>query len=346
LKLLRLAVASFDLASDAVREFRFPIDNVAVQSIYAREKDGKLMVLMCGSTRLATEPAVDLDNRVLVPDTERIEIEDAIEFSASLVGLANGASCVVRTPMRCILFLGETSAELEWLHARAGVAGEPGFESVLSGKCAFSLTDTMVQGLSDRKEGVVLLSNALSAHGMSRYRELIRFFEMAFGKANRFLPEPLAKFLGRSRFGFTPEIVHTWVPELRHRCTHADRPERGIASARDVEPFTPQMMVAAYDVLLNKTLWNSSDDDRRQLWGAQSAPSQERETPPGVVVEHHKTMDVHWLMLDRWRRFPLEPADYVLLLQSNEHLWPVGPLDDEDGGVSVLSAVESTLWVE
>jgi hypothetical protein len=123
----------------------------------------------------------------------------------------------------------------------------------------------MVQGLSDQREGVVLLSNALSAHGMSRYREPIRSFEMAFGKASRYLPEPLARFLGRSRFGFTPEIVRTWVPELRHRCTHADKPERGIAYARDVESVTPQMMVAAHDVSLNKTQWNSSGDDRRQL---------------------------------------------------------------------------------
>ena len=185
-----------------------------------------------------------------------------------------------------------------------------------------------MDALADRREGVVLLSDARSSQGMSQYRELVRFFELAFGKANVDLPDPLAQFLIGSRFGFTRETIRSWVPELRHRSTHADHPERGIAHARDVEPLTPTMLVAAYDVLLNKVKWNSPDDVRRLLWPSEGPSAPENTDPPGAVLDHTIKTGVRVLMLDRWMRFGLEPFDYLPLLKLDERSWtPTGTAD-------------------
>lgn len=127
-------------------------------------------------------------------------------------------------------------------------------------------------------DGVELLAEALgNSNEVGKFRELARFFELAFAESSTKLDQDLATFLSHfDKLHYTQAETSRWRG-LRDRASHADR--QPPALVRDVQPPLARIEFAAYDVLFNKTNWHVSDTNRRDVW-----------SPPGGVLEDGKSM--------------------------------------------------------
>lgn len=123
-------------------------------------------------------------------------------------------------------------------------------------------------GVEDRLSGVSLMALALSnSNGLGKYLGLCRLFEDAFALGIGQLSKRLAKMLadGPIDLSYSKSEVDEWVLH-RDGAAHGD-----LAKAKehvlelDVLKYIPRMQQAAFDVLLNKENWHSSDATRRNL---------------------------------------------------------------------------------
>jgi hypothetical protein len=140
----------------------------------------------------------------------------------------------------------------------------------------FPLSD-LYNLVNDRLDGLSLLAEALShSHHTGRMHDLMRVFERAFCQTSTPLIVPLSLFLTGTPANFTKDEVQTWLLRIRHPATHADRRNDFLLQS-DVRKVTGRMQEAAYDVLLNKTVWRSVSCDRRNVW----SPSAGSSSPDG-----------------------------------------------------------------
>jgi hypothetical protein len=125
----------------------------------------------------------------------------------------------------------------------------------------------LLQGLGDRLDGLQALATLLSqTHPLGRYREAVRFFEMAFARPITALDKKLAQFLTSGRLGYTRQEVVRWI-EPRHGSVHGDRtPAPQLVWDADVAQFMDRIEQAVYDALFNKKDWRNPSHARRDLW--------------------------------------------------------------------------------
>jgi hypothetical protein len=214
-------------------------------------------------------PRLNRDRMVVVPRAARRLLEDVIEYLADLAALTTRSSRRLSSPHPAVAFSHLTPKDREYLSLAKGFAfpGLPARSRIYE---RIEMSDQALVGLADRRDGAVLLAEALSAvgHVTGQFHEYLRVFERGFKLGPNALIDPLARFLRGARgLGYTKNEIAYWLADLRGPATHADR-RPGFALASDIEPVIWRVEQAAYDVLLNKKNWRSPDSERRKayLW--------------------------------------------------------------------------------
>jgi hypothetical protein len=240
------------------------------------------------------------------PETERLLAERAIEQFADTLGVAHGSPRRLWSPAGfAVAFKLENAIDYAWAQALDGVDGA-GLGRM---RARFNphLPPSLTSLLDDRPDGVSLLAEAWSQeHDVGRFRELVRFFERAFSCSAERLVALLATFLsGQPRHEFAKSEIKHWIVKLRGAAVHADR-GHGFVREREIAWVTDRMLLAAYDVLLNKVRWNHRDVGRRAAWAPDFGPA--GVTGDAMFAQSGLTMNVGAQFFDQYGAFPVRVA--------------------------------------
>ena len=205
---------------------------------------------------------------VVVPDLERKVARLHLEIASNLVSLGTGSRRALSSPNPYVAFEAQSDDERTWLAESAGLHGGLRGTVNQSMKQLLPLEHRTIQMLSDRQDGLALLSEALSGpRSTGCFMNFMRLFERAFRRSGpRGLAAPLVAFLDK-RFGYSAEEVRHWL-RLRGSAAHADQRREFVLDA-DVLPYLPRLEQAAWDVLMNKLVWRDPDPGRRRAWTPQ-----------------------------------------------------------------------------
>jgi hypothetical protein len=327
MKLVRLALLTFDPAPENWREWVLHTDGASIQTEWSREREsGGLQIFVVASTDLSERPEVNEDGLVIVPEEPLKLTEALIETSANLVAISERCKRSISSPMPSVAFLPEDQETWEWLDSTNGVLRNRSGGVVSTGGPSIDL-DTTIKLASDRSDGVALLAEALAhEHPTGMFHELMRLFERAFRLGPYKLVQPLAEFLaGADNMNCTSSEVERWIITLRHPATHADRRPSFVLES-DVRPVIPRMIQAAYDVLFNKEVWRTPSTQRRDLWRPTSGTTGEsfdlylvQGNPMRVQLQHFDEVGSYPLNLEEGLRMPLPPE-----------LWAKWPSESDD----------------
>lgn len=270
MKLIRWATLYFQsLESNWLQQsWKVKIDNIDVishQIDNAPKIEDKHRILVSAHVELVRWPEKTQDNYIIIPETERKSAEEAIETVANLIAIAEHCQRSISSPSPCVAFLPENEVALEWLETSAGIVANR--DSVPDVRFRLEIDEKLLMALSDRLDGVALLSEALAHnHPTGRYHEFIRLYERAFQLSISQLDKKLFQFLRDSELGYERDEIKTWI-QLRDAATHADeRKSNHLVLESDVTRFIPRMKQAAYDLLLNKKVWRDRSSERRNFW--------------------------------------------------------------------------------
>ena len=171
--------------------------------------------------------------------------------------------------------------------------------------------------LLDRLDGVRIFAEAISTSTCSdRYRELFRFFEIAFKKENRGLIIPLTAFLMQNKFlNYTQSEVESWI-KIRHKITHANHID-GFLINRNLYSVMARIEQGAIDVLFNKNLWNQNSSSRRQIYSFDRGVNDNNQ----VFAPPNCNINLSIIGFDETKTFPLNSFGGFDLSKIPEALW-------------------------
>lgn len=236
----------------------------------SQEQGGRQLLLVCASVALHVPPRVDDAGQVDIPEGERRAGEGAIEAVANLISLASGCRRSITSPSLPVAFRADSDEETGLLQTLSAING--GDKGVASGRLSVFVEEDQLASLADREEGVALLAEALAqSHPAGRFRELLRVYEHAFAESADRLVPALSEFLAlRPRLSYSKTEVKRWVIRLRGPATHADRHVPVLES--DLRGVVDRMLLAAYEVVLNKETWHTRDTARCDRWMPTTGP--------------------------------------------------------------------------
>lgn len=268
MKLHRYVLAYFSpTLSQAWEQRSATIGHVEVTISPRETEDGRGdRRLLTASVPLPGLPPKDDDGRVLIPERERLQCEEAIEHATNLMSVLDGASRTLLSPLLCAALGPENEQERAHLAESKGILPIQRNEQAAGSRIEWS--PEIAAALSDRMDGVAMLAEAFSAGGeLGMYRDFVRFLELAFARGfyDKRLAKKLTQFLAPG-YGYTRDEIDQWA-KLRHPSTHADYQKSAwIALTSDVRPVILRMRQACLDVLFNKTKWHETSSGRRDAW--------------------------------------------------------------------------------
>ncbi|WP_454063872.1 hypothetical protein [Candidatus Nitrospira salsa] len=274
--------------------------------------------LVTASVDLATLPCVDDASRILVPKEDREKCEDSALHAINLISVLESCSKQIFSPVSCVAFGSDEPREREFLENSHGIfANESKSDSAVGWTIEF--TSEIATAIADRFDGVALLSEALSSDVEGhRYREFVRFLELAFGISfyERRLAKKLTQFLSSGPGGYNRDEIDEWV-NLRHPAMHGDYAKMDwIAISANVRQIALRMQQACLDVLFNKEKWRDSSKTRRQVW----RPDAISTSKTGKVVAKYATpLSLLIRVLDEFGVHPVKLG--ITVDHSNDHLY-------------------------
>ena len=223
-----------------------------------------LYVLITSIVKLGNYPNLDENNSIKFPFKEISIAEKNIEKEASLLSVQTKSVREIFSPIPYFLFVYRTPEELDWLNNTSGymISGEPTVSEYFSVHECQDVSPTL---LADRASGVTLLSEALCHKNyMGKYRDYMRFFELAFSRKISQLSKKLYQILqGFSEANYTKQEVEEWI---KHRNPSSHANQGAFTTERSVKPYIQRIEQAAYDILYNKKDWNSYSKERRNIY--------------------------------------------------------------------------------
>jgi len=327
-KLLRLVTAYFDPEPEGWTSWDSEIGRVTVRAHPVNRTDvvhtdqtkrGRLLI---AEIDLPSVPRPGPDGLLDVPAIERQMCEHAIEATANLVSMMTRSQRQLASPWPPIALLPESAEERSQLES-ARAFRYSYLSSMNAVPPALKPEPMLMAGLTDRFGGVQSVAT-FNAQGppLSRYREAMRFFEMAFARPITAIEKKLAQFLASGKFGYTRGEVSEWISH-RHRATHADStPSNELVWDADVARFMNRIEQALYDVLLNKQDWHDPSQTRRDLWRPLAGTSG---TDRVFVTEKTAGIRLQAQIFDGFKSYPHDlsaslnqaPADWWYRFQSD-----------------------------
>ncbi len=305
MKLARIVVLHFRPAPTGWKSFRIERDGVVLKTLPVRstpEAGRSAGLLVTAETCLNELPPRTANGCVSVPVEERRRLEAVIETTAATIAVSARCYHSISSACPSVAFVTENDDDRTYLDGSAGLDAGPKMRPGLSYE--IEMSSQMIKELTDREEGIALLAEAF-AHdrALGRYRELMRFFELAFALASIDLPKKLSQFLSGLPFGFTRGEVTSWC-SVRHGAIHGDlKITPNLILEADVRPIVRRMEQAAMDVLFNKRTWHDKSRERRLLW----APIGGDTSPDGdMVILQGAAPTLTCQLFDAFYAYPLD----------------------------------------
>ena len=279
MQLIRFAILELE-TNQKIDLIGLIIEGVSLSTVPSSSKNKKtsfLVIARCGVDKF---PLKDDAGRIVINHELRSKCECAVDTLANLLSVFYGCSKSVLSPSPCVALEYENDEESDYLHSSKGILIEQRVE------CGFRMpvkfNSDLINSLSDRLDGVALLSEVYCNSESGQYREYVRFFELAFSLPFTQLSKKLYDFLKPRPFGYTKAEIHEWI-SLRHPSTHADmKKTQVIALTRDVQDHILRMEQASLDLLFNKASWQDKSVVRRDKWRP-TAWTTSKEGKPTVV---------------------------------------------------------------
>ncbi len=264
MKFLRFAMLQLR-TSQAIDDLAGEVDGVQVKLRSVESEDEKSKAFLATAIFPLSEfPEKDVDNKLLIDDKIRQKCEYAISMTANLLSVFNACSKSIYSPYPCVAIEYEGQNEMAYLQSSSGF-----FVTERRDNGAYmpiEFKPEYVSQLTDRLDGVTLLSEHYSSSESGKYRELVRYFELAFKMPFVQIEKKLFQFLRDAPYGYTRQEIKEWI-SLRHSSFHADQKKSlEISITSDVQSYLMRMEQAAIDVLFNKTYWRSNSTLRRDIW--------------------------------------------------------------------------------
>jgi hypothetical protein len=159
-------------------------------------------------------------------------------------------------------------------------------------------------------------------HVVGRFREFLRFFELAFAREISQIEKKLTQFLKGAELGYTREEVKTWLA-LRDGATHGDlKKAQTLIMEPDVRPFMPRIEQAAYDVLFNKSEWHSHSSERRETLRHTVATT---DMDSSLQITQGRAANLELQITDPFGAFPMDLG--AILTSPPEGWWWVEPAE-------------------
>ena len=315
---------------------RLDFDGVAVDvrpiTTEGEDAAGNLLIARCP---LMYRPKRTSAGQVVMPDRERKRARQALETTANVIALTGASRRRLASPIPYLVLQAETDDDRAWLAESTGVLG--GFDGLSqhSVRPSVPFDPQTLRQLSDRWDGVALLTEALAHdHPTGQLHEFMRLFELAFRRRTGELPEPLAELLD-PRFGYSATELRHWVDGVRHPATHADQ-RTSFALEPDVRPYIDRIEQAAFDVLFNKAVWRDPSTSRRAVWRPVGGTVDADHT---LVLRQHSTPTTQSRLLDRWGEYPLDLGG--IIRSPDPDWWPrLDSLKTRDSTIHVVPAAE------
>lgn len=270
MKLIRMALLYFHTKENDWLRYKWVVKlgevEVASQRIgNAPEIKDQQRQLVFASVKLEKLPEKNSDGFLILSEGERRKAELAIEAVANMFSIAERCRRRISSPSPCVALLPENDDEIEMLETSPGILAER--NSIPDVRFKLNLDNVLVSSLSDRMDGVALLAEALAnTHATGKYHEFVRLYELAFSRPFTQLEKKLSNFLIGANLGYTRIEIKQWI-KFRHPSTHADfQKSNDLVLEADIVRYISRMEQAAYDLLLNKGIWHSSDAGRRNVW--------------------------------------------------------------------------------
>lgn len=256
------------------------------------------MILMHACTTVLYDP-VTADDLLDVRNDVRRKCEEVIEMATRALAVCYGVRREIFSPAGySVGYLPDSDEEFKRLSCVKGGAFN---HAKILFKRAVPLTNfNWEEAFKDRQEGVLLMSEAFNQTSYSgQFRDFMRLFENAFKLSTDQFSKKLSSFLN-PKFGYTRQEVINWY-KLRHPLSHADQKQSAaILYEADVVPVIDRVAQAAYDVFLNKALWNDSSTDRRNTWTPDRYST--NESGEGTICVGAKR--ISFLMTDPYNIYP------------------------------------------
>lgn len=283
--------------------------------------------------------------QVKLGDRPREGLETAISEFAAAIAILGETPWTLHSPKPYLALEAETHEEKSALQtARRIVLPAPKMGDPFLGQGLGQPRDVAAL-LPDRPDGIMLLSAAVAARGgVATLHELFRVLENAFARAGESLVKPLTNFLTtypKWDLGYEEDEVRMWVRDLRHPGTHADmQKSRRIAYDSDINRHVPRIMQATYDVLFNKTKWQTIDQSRTMRWAFSSALRRDGTVLTDGTSSTFRTVGPYdhfgtWALADGVEVTPTFPGGTVYLLgvwHFSEDDWALFGETPEDRG--------------
>jgi len=307
MKLLRLVTADFDpkpswggmtLAMGAVNVTTRPVNRTNAEPGAAQSPDPLLVI---AEIVLPIFPTIDTDGLIEIPDDSRRACEHAIETAVNLWAVFGRCRRRLASPWPPVALVAETEEERQKLaHARAFRYRSHTYPDATP--MVEKPESALLSGLTDRLEGVQAMATFIGqTEPLARYREAIRFFEIAFALPVSQVEKKLAQFLGSGKFGYTRNEVGAWLGH-RDGSMHGDGLHtRTLVWDADVARFASRIEQAMYDVLFNKADWHSPSKQRRDVWRATAGTTN---AGAGVFTTQGKGATLRMQLFDGFHAYP------------------------------------------
>ncbi len=337
MRLLRLAFVELHGSTRSWEGFTIEHQNATVQVLGSEEQDGLMVLVVCANVELDAPIAADPEGQVDAPASERRACEAAIESAANLLSLASGCARTITSPNLPLAFRAENDDERRLIGTLTSIDGAE--KGTASGRLSVFVKEEQLATLADRADGVALLAEALAqSHPAGRFRELLRVFEQAFAESADRLVPPLSDFLAlRPRLGYSKTEIKRWIVRLRGPATHADR--RAPILESDLRGVVDRMLLAAYEVVLNKETWHARDTGRRDGWMPTTGPLDADGS--WFVIQHQTEAPLEAQLFDPYGVYPLNLGRGPVRL--GEGCWPrSGPtqMRTKEQSISIVPAAE------
>lgn len=193
-------------------------------------------------------------------------IEKALEQAASLTSVLLNTSHSLYSSVGCFALKAENTNDNLFIKDLSQIKETMSIRPLNLDKY-LNLNQETIDLLKDRLTGVTSLSEVFSVSNrpISQYKELTRFFEMAFGRQFTVLQNTLFSFFKDSKLQYTKTEIQEWLKK-RNGIAHADGGKGTIYYERDVAPYITRMIQAAVIVLMTKKDWGKGTIDKRFDW--------------------------------------------------------------------------------